>query len=69
VAIVSRSEREGVDVDYLFLQVFVDQPIVTDAQNCGNLLAGVGPFAIERALVSAAEEETRVSIFMEKHGQ
>jgi 4-oxalomesaconate tautomerase len=69
VAIVSRSEREGIDVDYLFLQVFVDQPIVTDSQNCGNLLAGVGPFAIERALVSAAEEETRVSIFMENTGQ
>ena len=53
VAVVSRSEREGVDVDYLFLQVFVDQPIVTDAQNCGNILAGVGPFAIERGLVEA----------------
>src|SRR5262245_35619057 len=39
VAIVSPSTREGVDVDYLFLQVFVDQPIVTDSQNCGNMLA------------------------------
>ena len=46
VAMVSRSAREGADVDYLFLQVFVDQAIVTDAQNCGNMLAGVGPFAI-----------------------
>ena len=44
--------RDGVDVDYLFLQVFVDQAIVTDAQNCGNILAGVGPFAIERGLVA-----------------
>jgi 4-oxalomesaconate tautomerase len=69
VAIVGRSEREGVDVEYLFLQVFVDQPIVTDAQNCGNLLAGVGPFAIERGLVLAQEGETRVSIFMENTGQ
>ena len=41
VAVVSRSEREGADVDYLFLQVFVDQPIVTDAQNCGNILSKV----------------------------
>src|SRR5919206_5183444 len=40
VAIVSKSARDGVDVDYLFLQVFVDQAIVTDAQNCGNILAG-----------------------------
>src|SRR5215217_3849147 len=39
VAVVKRSERPGVDVDYLFLQVFVDQPLVTDAQNCGNILA------------------------------
>jgi 4-oxalomesaconate tautomerase len=69
VAVVSRSERDGVDVDYLFLQVFVDQAIVTDAQNCGNILAGIGPFAIERGLVSAAGDETHVTIFMENTGQ
>ncbi|WP_371414126.1 4-oxalomesaconate tautomerase [Sphingosinicella sp. CPCC 101087] len=69
VAVVSRSERDGVDVDYLFLQVFVDQPIVTDAQNCGNILAGVGPFAIERGLVEPADGETRVGIYMVNTGQ
>jgi 4-oxalomesaconate tautomerase len=69
VAVVSKSAREGIDVDYLFLQVFVDQAIVTDAQNCGNILAGVGPFAIERGLVSATGDETRVAIFMENTGQ
>ena len=69
VAVVSRSARDGVDIDYLFLQVFVDQPIVTDSQNCGNMLAGVGPFAIERGLVAAANGETRVAIFMENTGQ
>lgn len=69
VAIISPSKREGVDVDYLFLQVFVDKPIVTDAQNCGNILAGVGPFAIERGLVLAKENETRVTIYMENTGQ
>lgn len=69
VAIVRPSARPGVDVDYLFLQVFVDQPIVTDAQNCGNILAGVGPFAIERGLVAARETETRVTIHMENTGQ
>ena len=68
VAVVKASERPGVDVDYLFLQVFVDQAIVTDAQNCGNILAGVGPFAIERGLVEAADGETPVSIFMENTG-
>ncbi|MYZ49217.1 4-oxalomesaconate tautomerase [Propylenella binzhouense] len=69
VAVVRKSARPGVDVDYLFLQVFVDQPIVTDAQNCGNILAGVGPFAIERGLVPAAGETTDVAIFMENTGQ
>lgn len=69
VAVVKRSEREGVDVDYLFLQVFVDKAVVTDAQNCGNILAGVGPFAIERGLVAAQNDETRVAIYMENTGQ
>ena len=69
VAVVSKSTREGIDVDYLFLQVFVDQAIVTDAQNCGNILAGIGPFAIERGLVAATGDETRVSIYMENTGQ
>ena len=50
VAVVWPSDDDDVDVEYLFLQVGVDQPIVTDRQNCGNLLAGVGPFAIERGL-------------------
>ena len=69
VAVVSKSERPGVDVDYLFLQVFVDQAIVSDAQNCGNILAGVGPFAMERGLVKAAGDETPITIFMENTGQ
>jgi len=69
VAVVAPSAREGVDVDYLFLQVFVDQAIVSDAQNCGNILAGVGPFAIERGLVTARDGETPVTIFMENTGQ
>src|ERR1700710_766088 len=69
IAVVSKSPRDGVDVDYLFLQVFVDQAIVTDSQNCGNMLAGVGPFAIERGLVAATGDETRVAIFMENTGQ
>ena len=64
VAVVSRSDRPGIDVDYLFLQVFVDRAIVTDAQNCGNILAGVGPFALERGLVDATGDVTRVVIHM-----
>src|SRR6201996_1383970 len=68
VAVVSRSAVPGIDVDYLFLQVMVDQPIVTDKQNCGNILAGVGPFAVERGLVAASGDETRVRIRMVNSG-
>jgi len=69
VAVVKRSDRAGADVDYLFLQVFVDRALVSDAQNCGNILAGIGPFAIERGLVAATGEVTRVTIHMENTGQ
>jgi 4-oxalomesaconate tautomerase len=54
VAVISRASRPDADVDYLFLQVGVDQATISDRQNCGNLLAGVGPFAVERGLVAAA---------------
>ena len=43
VRIISRSERPGVDVDYLFAQVGIDQRFVDTKPNCGNMLAGVGP--------------------------
>jgi 4-oxalomesaconate tautomerase len=69
VAVVRKSSRDGVDVDYLFLQVYVEQPIVTDSQNCGNILAGVGPFAIERGLLKTADGITPVTIYMENSGQ
>jgi 4-oxalomesaconate tautomerase len=69
VAVISRSDRPGIDVDYLFLQVWVDKAEVSDKQNCGNILAGVAPFAIERGLVKAGDPETTVSIFMVNTGQ
>lgn len=64
IAVVSRSERPDADVDYLFLQIFPDKAIVTDQQNCGNILAGVGPFAIENGLIAAQDGVTRVRIHM-----
>lgn len=69
VAIIKPSQRPGVDVDYLFAQVVVDEPRVDYGQNCGNILAGVGPFAVERGLVAVQGEQTRVKIFMENTGQ
>ena len=68
VAIVSPSEDPDADVDYLFLQVVVDRAEVSDAQNCGNILAGVGPFAIECGLLAATSDFTDVRIRMVNTG-
>jgi len=65
VAVIKVSEHPDADVDYLFLQVWPDRPEVSDNQNCGNLLAGVGPFAIEERLVPASDPVTPVRIWME----
>ncbi|MDO5614087.1 MAG: 4-oxalomesaconate tautomerase [Paracoccus sp. (in: a-proteobacteria)] len=62
VAIVGPSSRQGVDVDYLFAQVSITDPVVDTAPSCGNILAAVGPFAIERGMVAATGGETRVVI-------
>jgi 2-methylaconitate cis-trans-isomerase PrpF len=63
VAIVSRSAEPGCDVDYLFAQVGVGQKSVDTRPNCGNMLSGVAPFAIEQGLVSAQDGETTVRVF------
>jgi 2-methylaconitate cis-trans-isomerase PrpF len=63
VAIVSPSTRPGVDVDYLFAQVDITRAIVDTSPSCGNMLSGVGPFAIETGLVKASEGTTSVAIF------
>ncbi|MFG6444785.1 4-oxalomesaconate tautomerase [Microbacterium sp. P07] len=62
VAVVSRSTEPDIDIDYLFFQVGVDEPVIGTAQTCGNLLAAVGPFAIERGLAQATTERSTVSI-------
>lgn len=69
VAIIQPSSRYGVDVDYLFAQVNVNNAVVDYGQNCGNILAAVGPFAIERGVITPQEGSTQVSIYMENTGQ
>jgi 4-oxalomesaconate tautomerase len=64
VAVVSASPDAGADVDYLFLQTGVDEGFVTDKQNCGNILAGVAPFAVERGLVAVHGDVGTVRIRM-----
>jgi 2-methylaconitate cis-trans-isomerase PrpF/tripartite-type tricarboxylate transporter receptor subunit TctC len=63
VAIVSRSSQPDCDVDYLFAQVGVGQKSVDTRPNCGNMLSGVAPFAIEQGLVPATDGHTRVRVF------
>ena len=62
VAMLSRSERDDCDVDYFFAQVAVEKHEVDYRPTCGNMLAGVGPAAIEMGLVAAADGETTVRI-------
>ena len=66
--VVGPSERDDIDIEYLFLQVSVDRPEVTDRQNCGNMLAAVGPFALERGLISATDGRASVRILMKNTG-
>jgi 4-oxalomesaconate tautomerase len=68
VAIASSSDDEDVDVEYLFLQVGTDEPFVTDRQNCGNLLAAIGPFALERGLLYVPNGEATVRIRLRNTG-
>lgn len=69
VAIIGLSDRDDADVDYLFLQVYVDQALVSDAQGCGNILAAVGPFALERGLVKGEIGFTDIRIHMVNTGE
>ncbi|MGE0651753.1 MAG: 4-oxalomesaconate tautomerase [Alphaproteobacteria bacterium] len=64
VAIVGPSSRPDADIDYLFAQVVVDEPTVDISPNCGNMLAGVGPFAIEAGLFAATDPVTRMRVHM-----
>ena len=63
VVMAEPSKRKGYDVDYLFAQVDIDNPLVDTLPPCGNMMAGVGPFAIEKGWVKATSPETRVMIY------
>lgn len=63
LAIVGKSEREDADVDYLFAQVSIEEAIIDKNPNCGNILSGVAPFALEKGLIEAQENKTVVRIF------
>ena len=65
VAIVSKSEKVGVDIDYLFVQIVVGENRVDTSPNCGNILSGVGAFAIESGLIQAQLGTTTIKVNMQ----
>lgn len=68
VAVVSPSDHADADVDYLFLQPAVGEPTITDRQNCGNMLAAVGQFALERGMLELGDGQASVRISMRNTG-
>ena len=62
VAVVSKSRDAGADIDFLFGQIIPDKNNVDITPNCGNILAGIGPFAIERGLIAAQDGVTLVRV-------
>src|SRR5262245_33061310 len=68
VGIVRRGQDPGVDLDFLFAQVVVDQAIVDTTPNCGNMLAAVVPFALESGLVAPRGETTTVRVLTRNTG-
>jgi 2-methylaconitate cis-trans-isomerase PrpF len=62
VAVVERSNRPNVDVNYTFVQVAPDQPRIDMTGNCGNIAAGVGPFALDEGIVRATPGQKEVSL-------
>lgn len=63
LVMVQPSERQGIDMDYLFAQVIIDKPIVDTKPTCGNMMSGVAPFAIEKGWVKATHPETKVMVY------
>ena len=62
VCIISKSHEIGIDIDYFFAQVVVDQAIVDYGPTCGNMLSAVGPYSIEQGLIDAKTDNTKIII-------
>ena len=68
IAIVEKSKHLDCDIDYSFVQAIVGEDKLDDTPNCGNLLAGVGAFALESGLISAKGNEAKISVYMNNSG-
>jgi 2-methylaconitate cis-trans-isomerase PrpF len=60
VAVIAKSQRPDIDVDYTFIQVAPDQAKIDMTGNCGNIASGVGPFTLDEGIVRAAPKQTEV---------
>ena len=69
IAIVKKSDRDGVDIDYQFIQAVVGEDRLDDTPNCGNILAAVGAFALETGLIVRQGDSCSVTIYMENSGK
>lgn len=69
IAIIKASDRAGVDIDYLFVQAIVGEDRLDDTPNCGNILAGVGAFALETGLIVREGESCSITVYMENSGK
>lgn len=69
IAIIRKSDRPGVHVDYLFVQAIIGEDRLDDTPNCGNILAGVGAFALEKGLVECTGDQAKITVFMENSGK
>lgn len=65
IAIIKKSERPGVDIDYTVAQVIIDRPQVDYKSNCGNMSSVVGPFAIDEGLVEPKGDITTIHLYNE----
>lgn len=63
MVMVQPSKRKDIDVDYLFAQCIIDQPIIDTKPTCGNMMSGVAPFAVEKGWVKANHPETTVRVY------
>ena len=69
VVVVEPSSRDDADIDYTFVQVAVDQPLVEYGNNCGNLTSAVGPFAIDEGMISAEGNAASIRLFNRNTGK
>jgi 4-oxalomesaconate tautomerase len=68
IAVVARSKRDDCDIDYTFIQAIVGEDRLDDTPNCGNILSGIGAFAIETGLIQPSGDIAEISVYMTNSG-